>query len=123
MRKYANAEVSAGHTLVGPHKDDWQIWVKRGPYQDEELDNWRDIVTYGSRGEQRLSLLWFKLEEVAYIKENLGENPVMLLDDVFSELDEENCQYLLDATAGLQTIVTTVPGQEVIPDKAKQLFS
>jgi len=132
LRKYANAEVGAGHTLVGPHKDDWQIWVKRGGAHTKAADaavsssadsqTWRDIVTYGSRGEQRLSLLWFKLQEVAYIREKLGENPVMLLDDVFSELDEVNCQYLLEATAGIQTIITTVPGQEVLPEQAKPLF-
>ncbi len=132
LRKYANAEVAAGHTLVGPHKDDWQIWVKRGHLQQKALKNedsvlttdaqWRDIVTYGSRGEQRLSLLWFKLEEVTYIREQLGDSPVVLLDDVFSELDEENCRYLLEATSGIQTIITTVPGQEVLPDKAKPLF-
>lgn len=127
LHKYANAEVGAGHTLVGPHKDDWQIWVKRGgsthskpASANEQI--WRDIVTYGSRGEQRLSLLWFKLQEVAYICEKLGENPVMLLDDVFSELDDENCHYLLEATSGIQTIVTTVPGQEVLPDRARPLF-
>jgi DNA replication and repair protein RecF len=132
LRKYANAEVGAGHTLVGPHKDDWQIWVKRGPAPDRadnsdsvssDKQTWRDIVTYGSRGEQRLSLLWFKLQEVSYIREKLGENPVMLLDDVFSELDEENCRYLLDATEGVQTIIMTVPGQEVLPDKALPLFT
>jgi recombinational DNA repair ATPase RecF len=47
----------------------------------------------------------------------------MLLDDVFSELDEENCRYLLDATEGVQTIIMTAPGQEVLPDKALPLFT
>lgn len=110
LRQYANQEVAAGHTLVGPHKDDWRIMIER---QDE----WRDITTYGSRGEQRLSLLWFKLREVEYLREKLGEDPILLLDDVFSELDDENCRYLLKATKGIQAIVTTVPGQEV-PEQA-----
>jgi DNA replication and repair protein RecF len=115
LRQYANEEVAAGHTLVGPHKDDWQISIERGR-------DWRDMVTYGSRGEQRLSLLWFKLGEVEYLKATMGESPVLLLDDVFSELDEQNCRYLLEATEGVQAIVTTVPGQEVVPEVARELF-
>lgn len=115
LRQYANQEVAAGHTLVGPHKDDWRIEIER-------QGQWRDITTYASRGEQRLSLLWFKLREVEYLRQQLGEDPVLLLDDVFSELDDENCRYLLDATAGLQSIVTTVPGQEVRPEEAISLM-
>lgn len=115
LRQYANQEVAAGHTLVGPHKDDWRITIER-------QQQWRDLTTYGSRGEQRLSLLWFKLREVEFLRHKIGEDPVLLLDDVFSELDEENCQYLLDATAGLQAIVTTVPGQEVRPEVAVPLM-
>lgn len=116
LHQYANQEVAAGHTLVGPHKDDWRMLVVR-------QGQGRDMAVYGSRGEQRLSLLWFKLREVEYLKQKLGEDPVLLLDDVFSELDDENCHYLLAATSGLQTIVTTVPGQEVRPDEAQPLFS
>lgn len=114
LREYAQAEVGAGHTLVGPHKDDIQILVERG-------GQWRDITVFGSRGEQRLSLLWFKLQEVAWLQEKLTEKPVLLLDDVFSELDTENSHYLLEATTDLQAIITTVPGQEILPDEAKTL--
>lgn len=115
LRQYAQAEVGAGHTLVGPHKDDWLLQIKRG-------NQWQDIVTFGSRGEQRLSLVWFKLQELAYIQQVHQEKPVLLLDDVFSELDEKNSQLLLEATTDLQTIVTTVPGQEVKPGIAKKLL-
>jgi len=116
IRQYATAEVSAGHTLVGPHKDDLQIHVERG-------GEWRDITTFGSRGEQRLSLLWFKLQEVTWLQEKLLDKPVLLLDDVFSELDEDNSRYLLEATTDLQSIITTVPGQEILPEEVQKLFA
>ena len=115
LRRYANQEVRAGHTLVGPHKDDWQILVKRS-------DQWRDIGVYGSRGEQRLSLLWFKLKEADYLFNRHQDKPVLLLDDVFSELDDQNYQLLLDHADDRQMIITTVPGQEVLPEFAKSLF-
>lgn len=116
LRQYANAEVGAGYTLVGPHKDDWQLQVKR-------QGQWHNIVQYGSRGEQRLSLLWFKLQAVEFLKKRLHEKPVLLLDDVFSELDQKNCEMLLEATSDLQAIVTTVPGQEIRPSQAQKLMS
>lgn len=115
LHQYAQAEVGAGHTLVGPHKDDLQILVERE-------GQWRDITIFGSRGEQRLSLLWFKLQEVQWLQGKLSDKPVLLLDDVFSELDDENSHYLLDSTQDLQAIITTVPGQEVVPDEVRALF-
>lgn len=100
LHHYAQAEVGAGHTLVGPHKDDVQLAVKRG-------GEWRDLAVYGSRGEQRLALLWWKMGELQYLEERHHERPVLLLDDVFSELDPENQQYLRDATMHTQSIITT----------------
>lgn len=106
LRQYAQAEVGAGHTLVGPHKDDVRLSFQRG-------GDWRDIEQYGSRGEQRLALVWWKLNELQYLQAKAGEGPVLLLDDVFSELDQENQQFLLSAVGGLQAILTTaqdIPG-------------
>jgi DNA replication and repair protein RecF len=114
LHEYAQAEVGAGHTLVGPHKDDIQILVERG-------SQWRDISVFGSRGEQRLSLLWFKLQEVEWLRQRLDDKPVLLLDDVFSELDIDNSHFLLGATTDLQAIITTVPGQEALVDEVKTL--
>lgn len=101
LKKYERAEVSTGYTLVGPHKDDVIVRVKRG-------DVWRDIERYGSRGEQRLALAWWKLSEVKYLEEERDELPVLLLDDVFSELDEENQQLIEEAASRSQAIITTV---------------
>jgi DNA replication and repair protein RecF len=101
LRYYAQAEVGAGHTLVGPHKDDWKIEFSRG-------GDWRDIEHFGSRGEQRLALVWWKLSELEYLRSRVGEAPVLLLDDVFSELDAENQAFLLQAVEGQQAVLTCI---------------
>ncbi len=106
IRQYAEAEMGAGYTLIGPHKDDVAVQVFRG-------GEWRPIGTYGSRGEQRLSLVWWKLHELVYIQENRQEVPVLLLDDVFSELDRKNQELLLDKAQKAQTILTTI---ELLPE-------
>jgi DNA replication and repair protein RecF len=106
IRQYAEAEVGAGHTLIGPHKDDVAVQVYRG-------GEWRPIGTYGSRGEQRLSLVWWKLHELEYIEEKRQETPVLLLDDVFSELDQGNQYLLLEKAGRAQTILTTI---DVLPE-------
>ncbi len=101
LHHYAQAEVGAGHTLVGPHKDDWKIEFSRG-------GDWRDIEHFGSRGEQRLALVWWKLSELAYLRSRSAEAPVLLLDDVFSELDADNQSFLLRAVKGQQVILTCI---------------
>jgi len=69
-------EIAQGNTLYGPHKDDFEVYI------DE--NNARD---YGSQGQQRLLVLCIKISEISIFKEETGEYPVLLLDDVFSELD------------------------------------
>ncbi len=101
LQKYERAEVSSGYTLVGPHKDDVIVRVLRGK-------EWRNIERFGSRGEQRLALAWWKLSEVRYLEEKREELPVLLLDDVFSELDEANQQLIEEAASRSQAIITTV---------------
>lgn len=101
LHQYESAEIGAGYTLVGPHKDDVVIKVERG-------GEWRDLERFGSRGEQRLALVWWKLAEVEYIEQQRRETPVLLLDDVFSELDEGNQQLITLAAQKSQAIITTV---------------
>ena len=90
-------EFRRGITLVGPHRDDVQL----------ELDG-VDLATFGSRGQQRLGILAMKLAEADLMLAVGGEVPVLLLDDVLSELDPERGQLLIDtvATFGAQAIVT-----------------
>lgn len=83
--QYENEEVAAASTLVGPHRDDWLLQYKG-----------RDISKFGSRGEQRMALLWMKLKEREFLKTDEGELPILLLDDIFSELDKNHKQTVFE---------------------------
>lgn len=114
LAQYAEEEVAAKATLVGPHRDDFIIQLRT---QSSELrakeDNYTDLSKFGSRGEQRLAVLWLKLAELSYIEERSREagsgsaKPVLLLDDIFSELDPPHRQLVLDLIGKQQTIVTS----------------
>lgn len=95
LEQYAEEEVAAATTLVGPHRDDFQFLTKR------------NLATYGSRGEQRMGVLWLKLAELSFIQAKTGERPTLLLDDIFSELDHEHRDVVKKIVAGQQTIITT----------------
>jgi len=102
LAQYAEEEVAAGATLVGPHRDDFKVYTS---YSD--IKNYKELSQYGSRGEQRLATLWMKLAEFAYAKNITGDQPVLLLDDIFSELDPPHRKVVLDLVGKQQTIVTS----------------
>lgn len=104
LAKYADKEIAAGYTLVGPHKDDFEV---RLPMQGEK----RSISVYGSRGQQRLAVLWLKFSELEYAKEVLLQAPILLLDDILSELDDESEQLALQTAEQQQTVITTADAQ------------
>jgi len=85
-----------GYTTVGPHRDDIKIVV-----------NDLDIRTYGSQGQHRTVALAMKLAELEICYEETGDYPILLLDDVLSELDEERQENLLKLCSKVQTIITT----------------
>ena len=90
-------ELARGTTLVGPHRDDIVF----------EIDG-RDARAYSSQGQQRTATLAWKLAEVSVIKEVSGQSPLLLLDDVMSELDEERRHSLASFVGGAaQTFMTT----------------
>lgn len=90
-------ELERGVTLVGPHRDDLQFFV-----------NDYDVQTYGSQGQQRTTALSLKLAEIELIKQETKETPILLLDDVLSELDDYRQSHLLNTIQGeVQTFVTT----------------
>lgn len=90
-------ELERGITLVGPHRDDLQFLV-----------NGYDVQTYGSQGQQRTTALSLKLAEIELIKQETKEKPILLLDDVLSELDDYRQSHLLNTIKGeVQTFVTT----------------
>lgn len=78
-----NKEIGAKRTLYGPHRDDIIFTL-----------NDKNIRIFGSRGQQRLAALIFKLSMWFYLKDKLGTSPVLLLDDIFSELDAANSRKL-----------------------------
>ena len=84
-----------GYTTVGVHREDFNITSKG-----------IDLRKYGSQGQQRTAALVIKLAEIEYYYAESGEKPVLLLDDVLSELDEKRRTALLESTAGTQTIIT-----------------
>ncbi len=96
LHQYAIEEVVAGHTLVGPHKDDFAVALME-----------KDIGTYGSRGEQRMAVLWLKIQEMEYLEKKKEVRPILLLDDILSELDEKHQHIVLDLAEKQQTIMTT----------------
>ena len=96
LEQYKEEEVAAATTLVGPHRDDFIF---------KEMD--RDLSAYGSRGEQRMGVLWLKMAELAFVEEKSGEKPTLLLDDIFSELDRQHRGIVVNLTKNQQTIITT----------------
>lgn len=89
-------EITRGMTLIGPHRDDFQI-----------ISDQIDLGTYGSRGQQRSAMLALKLAEVEWIHQKVGDWPILLLDEVMAELDARRRDYLqariLDAHQSLST--------------------
>ena len=83
-------------TGAGPHREDWHIAVGGRPIQ-----------TFASRGQQRASLLALLLLQVSYLELRCGEKPVILLDDVFSELDLHHQRALIQSLSGYQVLITT----------------
>ena len=82
-------------TSAGPHRDDLCV-----------MANGIDIRKYGSQGQQRTAALSLKLSEIYIVKRKIKDTPVLLLDDVLSELDSSRQNYLLDSISDIQTLIT-----------------
>lgn len=101
LAQYKDAEVAVGYTLVGPHKDEVVV-----------TENERSLSTFGSRGEQRMAVLAMKMGEIYFLEERGGKKALLLLDDIFSELDNVHKKEVLRVTEGRQVIVTTADGDD-----------
>jgi len=97
LRGAHSADIERGTTSVGPHRDDFEV-----------LLGGVNLTTYGSQGQQRLATLALKFAARDYVREETGEDPILLFDDVMSELDERRREYLagyfLEST---QAVITT----------------
>lgn len=121
LEQYAEEEVAAKATLVGPHRDDF-VFTKYNIYNNYKTYNdYRELSKYGSRGEQRLAVLWLKLAELAYIHEKTGDRPVLLLDDIFSELDEDHRRLVVDVIGNQQTILTSADSSTIPEELSKKI--
>ena len=95
LRRALREDIRSGHTSVGPHRDDIGI----------EIGNMAARL-YASQGQQRSAVLAMKLAEAAVLAEACGEEPVVFLDDVLSELDGSRQLYLLSSLSGRQSFLT-----------------
>ena len=95
LSKNRERDIRIKSTSVGPHRDDICFMAK-------ELD----IRRFGSQGQQRTAALSLKLSEIELVKQAARDTPVLLLDDVLSELDKHRQNYLLDSINDIQTLIT-----------------
>jgi DNA replication and repair protein RecF len=97
LRRSRSADLGRGMTLVGPHRDDVEVTL-----------GGHDLARFGSRGQQRMAVVAIKLAEIDFARSILGLQPVLLLDDVLSELDPSHRKTVLSAVAGhgSQIIIT-----------------
>ncbi len=96
LREVRKKEIVQGVCLLGPHRDDLEFVV-----------NGVNMLTYGSRGQQRTAALSTKLAELTYMRDSTGDEPILLLDDVFSELDSLRREYLLEQVRRHQQVFLT----------------
>jgi len=96
LRKSRTNDIKYKTTNVGPHRDDFSFFL------NDEMD----LKKFGSQGQQRSLALSLKLSEIELIKVRYGEFPVLLLDDVLSELDGKRQSHLLESIRHIQTLIT-----------------
>lgn len=111
LEKNRSRDCERGITSIGPHRDDFTVLI-----------NDIDTKSYGSQGQQRTAVLTIKFSSLKIIKELTGEHPVLLLDDVLSELDFSRKKYILSTIGDIQTIITCTGIEdlyEYLDDKSK----
>lgn len=119
LEQYKNAELGAGVTLVGPHRDDILIQAFH-----EGSQRFEDVKYFSSRGQQRLITLELKQFEIFYIKQQTQTQPILLLDDIFSELDNNHIEHVLQMIYTNQTILTTTHKEfiDTLPQKKRNVI-
>ncbi len=108
LEKSRDRDIKFKTTHIGPHRDDICFYIKD-----------IDIRKYGSQGQQRTSALSLKLAEIELVKKTIKDTPILLLDDVLSELDSSRQNYLLDSINHVQTIISCTGLEEFINNRFK----
>ncbi|MBO4306343.1 MAG: DNA replication/repair protein RecF [Clostridia bacterium] len=107
----AEDDIRRGFTTRGPHRDD--MGIKLGE---------TDVKVFGSQGQQRTAALSLKLSEIALMREVTGESPVLLLDDVLSELDDDRQSALMESAFDCQCLLTATGVESAVAKKGATVF-
>lgn len=95
LKERRKLDIIKGFTTKGIHRDDFSIYINK-----------KEIATYGSQGQHRTAILSLKLAELNIVKDEIEENPILLLDDFMSELDEKRIRSFLEKIQNTQVIIT-----------------
>ena len=106
LRSSRERDIHMKTTSTGPHRDDFS-------FMDGEID----LRRYGSQGQQRTCALSLKLSEIDLVKKMIGHRPVLMMDDVLSELDSGRQNYLLNTIGGIQTFITCTGLDEFVNNR------
>lgn len=111
IRKSRVMDIKRGYTSVGIHRDDIIIYINHKP-----------VARFGSQGQQRTTILSLKLSELQVVSDEIGEKPILLLDDFMSELDEKRRTVLLEKIKDSQVIITCTDKIELNECENKKFF-
>ena len=106
-------DIKLKQTTIGPHRDDISFNVISESTNNIEID----IRKYGSQGQQRTAALSLKLSEIELVKKITKDTPILLLDDVLSELDSNRQNFLLNSIGNIQTIITCTGLDEFVNNR------
>lgn len=111
IKRSRSIDIKRGYTSVGVHRDDIIIYINHKP-----------VSRFGSQGQQRTVILSLKLSELQVVSDEIGDSPILLLDDFMSELDEKRRTILLDKIKDNQVIITCTDRIELKEAKNKKIF-
>lgn len=111
IKKSRNIDIGRGYTGVGVHRDDIIIYINHKP-----------VAVFGSQGQQRTTILSLKLSELQIVSDEIGDSPILLLDDFMSELDEKRRTILLERIKNGQVIITCTDKIDIEANNKKIYF-
>lgn len=120
VEDHRQSAIAAGYSLIGPHKDDLDVKLDFPSVQKEkkQKENYQSVASYGSRGQKRLAVLWLKKTELLFLRSQTDRLPILLLDDILSELDKDSRSLVFDLVGEEQVFITTT--QKSLIDQIKQ---
>lgn len=108
LKRNRERDIKMKMSMTGPHRDDICFKIREV-----------DIRKFGSQGQQRTAALSLKLSEIELVKQEIGDTPILLLDDVLSELDSNRQKYLLDSIHNIQTLITCTGLDDFVENQFK----